>query len=178
MLFHDGDEHGFGEGEIGGVELAAQGGGLLDQVGDFLQQRRVVGHNASDLGRQGLDLFLDGDASLVHVYDDALGGQRGEVIASRFDVNRWGASRARPAAAPRAGQASILKGNYLITQQAYQPADGAAEADATLVPTHTPAEADAGDEARHGLAQYLGRGPALDAPDGDDVLPAVDVAHL
>ena len=58
MLLHHGDQHFFGQTQVVGVEAAANGRRLLDQVGDLVQQAGIIGDAPSDLGGQRRPLGL------------------------------------------------------------------------------------------------------------------------
>ena len=76
MLLHHRDQHFLGQAQIILSEAAADGGGLLHQVGDLVQQAGIIGNRAADFGRESRHLRLDRGLSRVPIDDDVVGGDQ------------------------------------------------------------------------------------------------------
>ena len=106
------------------VEGSPECVGHFDEIGDFIEETRIVGHVSADLGRELSDLFADagftGIAVNLNVQVGEGRGERGCVVDSHFRS----AIGTEPACGPSALDLRIREGNDIFAKQGHDPADG------------------------------------------------------
>ena len=79
MLLHHRDQHVFGQPQELLGEIPADGGRLLHQVGDLVQQAGIVRDDPADLSRQRSHLRHDRGLPRVPIHDDVVGGDQRQI---------------------------------------------------------------------------------------------------
>ena len=90
LLFHDCDEDGGREAEGLVLKAAQEGSGLLDQVGDLVQERRVFENAPAHAVGQLGGLVRDDGAPLLRIGHDAVLGQQSQVVLGARNLELGG----------------------------------------------------------------------------------------
>ena len=85
MLLHHRDQHFLGQPQIILGEIPADGGRLLHQVGDLVQQAGIMRDGPTDLGRQRSHLRFDRGLPRVPIHDDVVGGHQRQIRVGAGD---------------------------------------------------------------------------------------------
>jgi len=124
VLLHDRDEHLFGQVEIRVVEAAPQRGGLFNQVGHFVQQRRVIGDLATDLCRLLRNLGRDRLPAGRPVDHHLVLGHEGQIRVRTGNGELGRARSARAARRAAGNETRVREGHDRLAPQRYEPANG------------------------------------------------------
>ena len=89
MLLHHRDQHFFGQAQVFVGEAAADGSGLFDQVGHFIEQARIIRHRAADLRGQLSDLGGNGGFASVAINDDLVQRHQGQIGVGIHNFQFW-----------------------------------------------------------------------------------------
>ena len=178
VLLHDLGQNVGRQAEKALLEAAQDRGRLLHQVGDLVQQGRLIGRDAAHAGRGRGDLLPNHLLALRPVHHDAVGSHGVEVIGRPGDDDIGRVEGAQAAADAPTTRVRIAEGHHLLAEQRHEPANRPAESCAVGGPAHGLLETDAGDQLDQQLGQKLSRGFAGRLLDGKDVAPAVGLAQL
>ena len=170
MVPHRRDDGRLGQGQVFFLELAAQGGRVFHQIGDFFQQVRPDFRFAAFFARQFRNLPADHFAALVLIDDDEVFRHHRFILVGRRNHHL-----ARTQEAVSHGLVAGLHVRHghrddFRTEQGDEPAERAQKTEIEIRPAHMVGERDiVQDVIQHGR-QHLLRLLALGMPDGVHVI--------
>ena len=171
VLPHRSHQDLFGDFQVGGVEGAGKGPGLLHQPGDLLQQVWVRLHHAAQVPGHLPHLLPDHVLPHALVDQDVSVADLLEVVAGVEDQDRlrW-RQEAVPKGGGAGGDAVDVEGDPAVAQQGQEPSDRPGEADGAAAPAHALGELQGEHQVLQQVGQHQTDGAAHLHPPGEDVV--------